>query len=155
MAKRKKPLTKRKTAYLIFGMIAVIAGLLILGTVMSEDPEVRAIRTGYWVSDGEEIDVLLSFSGSRAELRVFAEDTSAVSYIGSYRMNNGGMKITDDSLRGDMTGYELYADYSLNEAGDTLTFVMYGGTDGEQNYTFTLKKTEKSVFRTMKKELTA
>ena len=155
MARRKKALTKRQTGLLIFGAIMLIAGLLVLGTALSGDPEIRAIEKGYWVSDGEDIDVLLSFPGSRAELQVFAADTSAVSYIGSYQISSGRMKITDDSLRGDMTGYALYADYSLNEAGDTLTFVMYGGTDGNQNYTFTLKKVGKSDFRAMKKELEA
>ncbi|MCQ2426133.1 MAG: hypothetical protein MJ070_08300 [Lachnospiraceae bacterium] len=153
MAKRKKSLTKRAKALLIFGVIAVIVGLLILGTVLSEDPDVRTIRKGYWVSDGEDVDVLLSFPGSRAELFVFATDSPAVSYVGSYQMTNGAMKITDDSLLGDLTGYELYADYDLNEAGDVLSFVMYGGTDRQQNYTFTLKKTAKGDFNAMKKEL--
>lgn len=155
MAKRMKSLTKKQTWILALIGIAVIVGLLILGTVMSEDPEIRAIRKGYWVSDGEDVDVLLSFSGGKAELYVYASDNSAVSYIGTCQMQNGAMKITDDSLRGDMTGYELYAEYKLNEAGDALSFVMYGGSDGQQNYTFTLKKTAKSDFRALKKEHSA
>ena len=155
MAKRMKSLTKRQTGLLIFGVLVLIVGLLILGTVMSEDPEIRAIRKGYWVSDGEDVDVLLSFPGSRAELYVFASDTSAVSYIGSFQMRNGALQITDDSLRGDMTGYDLYAEYELNKEGDALSFVMYGGSDGQQTYSFTLKKTAKSDFRAMKKELSA
>lgn len=153
MAKRMKSLTQKQVWLLIILGVAVIAGLLILGTVMSEDPEIRTIRKGYWVSDGEDVDVMLSFPGGRAELFVFATDSPTVSYIGSYQMANGTMKITDDSLRGDLTGYELYAEYRLNEAGDTLSFVMYGGTDRQQNYTFTLKKTAKGDFSAMKKEL--